>query len=289
KYILDLGQNLAGWIKMQVQGKKGDKVTLRFAESLQPNGELYTKNLRDAIVTDIFYLKGGEKETWSPSFVYHGFRYVEITGYPGIPTVGDFIAEVIYDDIRDIGSFESSNSVINQIHKNAYWGIRSNYKGMPVDCPQRNERQPWLGDRTTGAYGESFLFENGKLYAKWLDDIGDAQKPDGSIPDVAPNFWFYYKDNMTWPGAYLTIANMLYRQFGDMRPIEKHYSSMKKWMSYMKGKYLTPDFIMTKDNYGDWCVPPESPQLIHSKDSLRKTDPKLIATAYYYYLLQLMQ
>jgi len=289
KYILDLGQNLAGWIKMKVQGNRGDKVMLRFAESLQPNGELYTKNLRDAIVTDIFYLKGGEKETRSPSFVYHGFRYVEITGYPGIPTVGDFIAEVVYDDIRDIGSFETSNSVINQIHKNAYWGIRSNYKGMPIDCPQRNERQPWLGDRTTGAYGESFLFENGKLYAKWLDDIADAQKPDGSIPDVAPNFWFYYKDNMTWPGAYLTIANMLYRQFGDMRPIEKHYSSMKKWMSYMKGKYLTPDFIMTKDNYGDWCVPPESPQLIHSKDSLRKTDPKLIATAYYYYLLQLMQ
>lgn len=289
KYILDLGQNLAGWIKMQVQGKRGDKVMLRFAESLQPNGELYTKNLRDAIVTDIYYLRGGEKETWSPCFVYHGFRYVEITGYPGIPTIGDFIAEVIYDDIKDIGSFESSNSVINQIHKNAYWGIRSNYKGMPIDCPQRNERQPWLGDRTTGAYGESFLFENGMLYAKWLDDIADAQKPDGSIPDVAPNFWYYYKDNMTWPGAYLTIANMLYRQFGDMRPIEKHYSSMKKWMSYMKGKYLTPDYIMTKDNYGDWCVPPESPQLIHSKDSLRKTDPKLIATAYYYYLLQLMQ
>ena len=289
KYILDMGQNMAGWLKMQVQGSRGDSVKLRFAESLQPNGELYTANLRDALVTDVYILKGGTKETWHPSFVFHGFRYVEVTGYPRTPSVNDFVGEVVYDDIQTIGSLETSNNIINQIHKNAYWGIRSNYKGMPIDCPQRNERQPWLGDRTMGAYGESFLFDNSRLYAKWLNDIHDAQREEGNIPDVAPNFWYYYKDNMTWPGAYLTIANMLYQQFGDKRSIVKHYSSMKKWMNYMKGKYLTSDFIMTKDSYGDWCVPPESPELIHSKDPSRITDPKLIATAYYYYFLNLMQ
>jgi alpha-L-rhamnosidase len=271
-----------------VQGKKGDAVKLRFAESLQPDGELYTANLRDALVTDIYTLKGEGKETWHPTFVFHGFRYVEIAGYPGTPTVNDFIGEVVYDNMQTIGSLETSNDIINQIHKNAYWGIRSNYKGMPIDCPQRNERQPWLGDRTMGSYGESFLFDNGRLYAKWLNDIHDAQRAEGNIPDVAPNFWYYYKDNMTWPGAYLTIANMLHQQFGDKRSIIKHYSSMKKWMNYMKNKYLK-DYIMTKDSYGDWCVPPESPELIHSKDSSRITDPKLIATAYYYYFLNLMQ
>jgi alpha-L-rhamnosidase len=289
KYILDMGQNMAGWIKMQVQGKRGDSVTLRFAESLQPGGELYTANLRDALVTDIYVLKGEGKETWSPCFVYHGFRYVEVTGYPGTPVLSDFVGEVVYDEMQPIGSFETSDNTINQIHKNAYWGICGNYKGMPVDCPQRNERQPWLGDRTTGAYGESFLFDNSRLYAKWLNDIKDAQRPAGNIPDVAPNFWYYYKDNMTWPGAYLTIANMLYQQYGDQRSIVKHYPSMKKWMLYMKRKYLTSGFIMTKDSYGDWCVPPESPELIHSKDSSRITDPKLIATAYYYYFLNMMQ
>ncbi|HET7898092.1 MAG TPA: family 78 glycoside hydrolase catalytic domain, partial [Flavisolibacter sp.] len=288
-YILDMGQNMAGWLKIQVQGKRGDQVTLRFAESLQPNGELYVANLRDAQVTDVYTLKGGSVETWHPAFVFHGFRFVEVTGYPGIPTLNDFVGEVVYDDLPAIGSFETSNPVINQIHKNAYWGIRSNYKGMPIDCPQRNERQPWLGDRTMGAYGESFLFDNGKLYAKWLNDIEDAQTPEGSIPDVAPSFWYYYKDNMTWPGAFLTIADMLYRQNGDKQPIVKHYPAMKKWLAYMKRKYRTAGYIMTKDSYGDWCVPPESPELIHSKDSLRNTDPKLIATAYYYYLLQLMQ
>jgi alpha-L-rhamnosidase len=289
KYILDMGQNMAGWLKIQVQGKRGDSVKLRFAESLQPTGELYVANLRDAKVTDVYVLKGGGKEIWRPTFVFHGFRYVEITGYPGTPTINDFIGEVVYDDIATIGSLETSNNIINQIHKNAFWGIRSNYKGMPIDCPQRNERQPWLGDRTMGAYGESFLFDNSRLYAKWVNDISDAQREEGNIPDVAPNFWYYYKDNMTWPGAYLTISNMLYQQYGDKTSIVNHYASMKKWMNYMKTKYLTPAYIMTKDSYGDWCVPPESPELIHAKDSTRLTDPQLIATAYYYYFLNMMQ
>ena len=288
KLVLDMGQNMAGWIKMKVQGKRGNVIKLRFAESIQPSGELYTANLRDALVTDIYTLKGKGTESWRPSFVFHGFRYVEITGYPGTASLNDFVGEVVYDNIQTIGSFVTSNDLLNQIYKNAYWGIRSNYKGMPIDCPQRNERQPWLGDRTMGAYGESFLFDNSRLYAKWLNDIHDAQGAEGNIPDVAPNFWYYYKDNMTWPGAYLTIAGMLYRQFGDKLPVMEHYASMKRWLEYMKGKYLK-DHIMTKDSFGDWCVPPESPELIHSKDSSRITDPQLIATAYYYYFLGMMQ
>jgi alpha-L-rhamnosidase len=159
---------------------------------------------------------------------------------------------------------------------------------MPIDCPQRNERMPWLGDRATGSLGESYLFDNGNLYAKWLDDIEEAQKPSGSIPDVAPAYWNYYSDNMTWPGTYILVADMLYNQFGDLRPIQKHFTSMQRWLHYMSSKY-EHDGILAKDKYGDWCVPPESPQLIHSRDSLRTTDGTLIATAYYYHLLTLMQ
>jgi alpha-L-rhamnosidase len=287
-YIMDMGQNFAGWVTMKVKGKKGDKVVLNYSESLQPTGDLYIANLRDAKVTDVYTLNGLGEETWHPTFVFHGFRYVRIEGYPVKPKVSDFEGEVVYDNMQTIGTFETSNDIINQIHKNAYWGILSNYKGMPIDCPQRNERQPWLGDRATGAYGESFIFDNSKLYAKWLDDIEQSQTAEGSIPDVAPSFWYYYKDNVTWPGTYLMIANMLYNQYGDKQPIIKHYASMKKWMNYMKGKYMT-NYIVTKDSYGDWCVPPESPELIHSKDSSRNTDPKLLATATYYHMLQLMQ
>jgi alpha-L-rhamnosidase len=287
-HILDMGQNMVGWVRMHVAGEPGTKVVLRFAETLQKDGSLYTQNLRDAKVTDVYTLKGNERETWEPSFVYHGFRYVEITGYPGKPLPENFEGRVVYDDMRTAGSFKTSNTILNRIHENAYWGIRGNYKGMPVDCPQRNERQPWLGDRATGAYGESFIFDNATLYEKWLDDIAQSQTAEGRIPDVAPNFWFYYKDNMTWPGTYLMVADMLYRQYGDVRPIRKHYASMKQWLVYMEARYMD-DYLVAKDSYGDWCVPPESQELIHAKDPARKTDGEVIASAYYYYMLHLMQ
>jgi alpha-L-rhamnosidase len=286
-YILDMGQNFAGWIKMNVHGNKGQKVELRFSETLKKDGDLYIANLRDAKVTDIYTLKGGVVESWHPTFVYHGFRYVKITGYPGTLTIQDFEGQVVNDDLENIGSFETSNPLINQIYKNAFWGIKSNYKGMPLDCPQRNERMPWLCDHATGSYSESFVFDNAKLYAKWLDDIEEAQKPSGAIPDVAPAYWNYYSDNVTWPGTYLIVADMLYTQYGDKESIVKHYSSMKKWLSYMQAKYMK-DYIVTKDKYGDWCVPPESPELIRSRDTLRTTDGQLIATAYYYRMLYLM-
>jgi alpha-L-rhamnosidase len=288
KYIIDMGQNFSGWIRMKVQGQRGQSVKLRFAESLQPNGELYTANLRDARVTDVYTLKGEGVEEWQPAFVYHGFRYVEITGYPGNPALNDFEGKFIYDDIAHTGNFLCSDKTINKIHENARWGIASNYKGMPIDCPQRNERQPWLGDRATGSSGEAFMFDNASLYAKWLDDIEESQTAEGAIPDVAPAFWNYYTDNVTWPGTYLLVADLLYRQYGDERPIAKHYPSMKKWMRYMQTKYMK-DFIVTKDKYGDWCVPPESLELIRSRDSLRNTNGELIATAYYFRLLQLMK
>jgi alpha-L-rhamnosidase len=287
-YVMDMGQNMAGWLKMSVKGNKGDQVQLRFAETTKADGELYVANLRDAKSTDIYTLKGGQTETWHPIFVYHGFRYVEIVGYPGVPTVNDFEGQVVNDDLENTGHFETSNTLINQIYRNAYWGIRANYKGMPLDCPQRNERMPWLADHATGSYSESFVFDNAKFYAKWVDDIEESQKPEGNLPDVAPAYWNYYSDDVTWPGTYLIVADMLYNQYGDTKPIAKHYDSMKKWLTYMQSKYMK-DYIVTKDKYGDWCVPPESPELIHSKDTLRATDGHLIATAYYFRLLGLMQ
>lgn len=287
-YILDMGQNMVGWLQLKVKGKSGDQVTMKFAESLQADGSLYIANLRDAKTTDVYTLKGGEQEVWEPRFVYHGFRFVEISGFPNKPTLDNFIGKVVYDDMKTIGTFESSDTTMNQIFKNAWWGISGNYKGMPIDCPQRNERQPWLGDRTTGAYGESFLFDNQTLYTKWLDDIKYSQTEDGGLPDVAPAFWRYYGDNVTWPGTYITIADMLYQQFADQEVIKKQYPSMKKWMLYMEENYLQNN-LMNKDKYGDWCVPPESLELIRSKDPLLMTDGELISSAFYYQLLGIMK
>lgn len=287
-FIMDMGQNMVGWVKLRVRGSKGDTIRLRFAETLKDDGSLFTLNLRDALCTDACILKGGGEEAWQPSFVYHGFRYVQLTGFSARPSLDDFEGVVVYDEMETIGAFQCSSDLLNRLHQNSYWGIRGSYKGMPVDCPQRNERQPWLGDRATGALGESFIFGNEMLYAKWLGDIEEAQRDDGCIPDVAPAFWNYYSDNMTWPGAYLLVADMLHKQFGNTAPIVQRYASMKKWLAYMREKYMTTDFILTKDKYGDWCVPPESKELIHSQDPARKTGGALIATAYFYKMATLM-
>ncbi len=287
--IFDFGQNLTGWVRIQVRGQEGDTVRLRFSEILQEDGSLYTRNLRDAQVTDYYILKGDPNgESWAPVFVYHGFRYMEISGLRYQPEKEDFVAEMVEDEMRHTGSVVTSNEVLNKVLRNASWGIRGNYKGMPVDCPQRNERQPWLGDRTMGSRGESFLFDNKALYAKWMEDISEAQRYDGAIPDVAPAYWNYYSDNVTWPAAFPMTLDMLYSQYGDMKPIRTHYRSLETWMRHIARNYMTADYIVTRDEYGDWCVPPESPELIHSRDPRRKTDGALLSTAYYFHLSTMM-
>ena len=185
--------------------------------------------------------------------------------------------------MKTTGEFETSEEIINAVYHNAYWGIRSNYRSMPTDCPQRDERMGWTGDRTTGNYGESYIFDNHRLYDKWLVDGEDGQWGNGSLSDVWPPYWRRYTDNMTWPGAFITVADMLYTRFGDDQPIRQHYPAMKRWMLLMKGKY-SEDGIITRDTYGDWCMPPESPELVHSKDTTRITKAPLISTPFYCFL-----
>lgn len=124
------------------------------------------------------------------------------------------------------GSFECSSEMMNAVYRNATWGIRGNYRSMPTDCPQRDERMGWTGDRTTGNYGESYIFNNHRLYAKWLQDFEDCQFENGSLSDVVPAYWRNYTDNMTWPGAFITVADMLYTRFGDIQPMQQHYDAM---------------------------------------------------------------
>jgi alpha-L-rhamnosidase len=280
-FIFDMGQNMVGWARLRVEGKKGDTINLRFAEVLNDQGELYLDNIRGAKVTDTYICKGEGTEMWEPRFTYHGFRYVELTGYPGTPDLSSIEGRVVHDDLDIDGHFECSNSTINQIYKNAFWGIRGNYRSIPTDCPQRDERQGWLGDRSNESRGESKIFNVSAFYSKWLDDMRDAQLDNGSIPDVAPSYWPIYSDNTTWPGSYIIIPAMLYDVYGDVETIRRHYPTMKKWIDHMSG-YLKND-IMPQDKYGDWCVPPEDLKLIHSIDPSRTTSGDFIGTAYFYY------
>ena len=223
---------------------------------------------------------------WHPTFVYHGFRYAEISGLANAK-IEDFIGEVVSDEMAETGHFVSTDTILNKVYRNAVWGVLSNYKGMPVDCPQRDERQPWLGDRTRGCYGEAFIYDNNALYTKWVRDITEAQREDGCIPDVAPAFWNYYSDNVTWPAALPFSLDMLMKQYGDDAPMRKYYPNVKRWLEHLKYQYQK-DGLIEKDRYGDWCVPPEREELIHSEDPARITDGTLISTAYYFYICQMM-
>ncbi len=297
KWYLDMGQNMVGFINIKVHGQQpGDQITMRFAELLTPDSLLYTANLRGADCTDHYIVANNSKLStdsqlstlnsqleWHPMFIYHGFRYVEITGLRETPALDDFEGWVIYDEMPVTGSFETSNEIINAVYHNAYWGIRGNYRSMPTDCPQRDERMGWTGDRTTGNYGESYIFDNHQLYAKWLTDADDCQWDNGSLPNVIPPYWRGYTDNMTWPGAVVTATDMVYTRFGDVEPIRQHYDALKKWILHMKNDFMRGG-LMPRDTYGDWCMPPESLELIHSGDPARITDATVLSTPFYCYL-----
>ena len=298
KWILDMGQNMVGTLEcgnaLLRKCVSGDTVTFRYAELLAADSTLYTDNLRSAECTDRYIAAATDALTHSHNhtfnFVYHGFRYVEISGLPedSKPSLSDFTGLVLYDQMASTSSFETDNDIINAVHSNAWWGIRGNYRSMPTDCPQRDERMGWTGDRTTGCYGESFLFDNHRLYAKWLQDLEDCQWPNGQLSDVAPAYWRNYTDNMTWPGAFITVADMLYTRFGDIEPMRRHYDAMRKWLLHMRLWYCK-EGIMTRDCYGDWCMPPESPEMIHSKDPTRITEAAAISTPFYCYLCNIMK
>lgn len=298
--IIDFGQNFAGWTLVNTARcnlKCGDTLRIRYAEKLQNDGSLYTANLRHAESTDYYISDGKTDAWWAPRFATHGGRYIELTiltaeGKTLCPTLSetDLLGEVVSDEMAKLGHFTSDNTTLNRLMQNAFWGILSNYKGMPIDCPQRDERQPWLGDRTMGCWGESFLLHNEALYYKWIKDITEAQRSDGCIPDVAPAYWNYYSDDVTWPAAIVTSTDMLYKQYGDTRAIEKFYPQMYKWFHHIwQAKRDRTTGLIRADKYEDWCVTPESPTIIHSMDPKRNTSGVLIGSCYMYYLADLMK
>ena len=287
-FIVDFGQNTAGWVQMKMRGNRGDSIKIKYAEKLADDGNLFIANLRDAETEDKYICSGNDNNRkWHSTFVYHGFRFVEVSGMASL-SASDIEAQVVADDMASIGEFSASNATLNGIYKNAWWGILSNYKGYPVDCPQRNERQPWLGDRVMGCLGESYLFGNERLYTKWMRDICESQRSNGTLCDVSPAFWNYYNDDITWPSALPFGCDMVYSQFGNDEPIKASYPALKKWVAHVIGEYME-NGIITKDKYGDWCVPPEDLSLIHSQDPARQTDGRLISTAYMIKNMRLMQ
>lgn len=252
QFVFDLGQNMVGWARLKVQGKAGDKVTLRFAEMLNPDGTIYTTNLRKAAATDEYTLKGGDAETYEPSFTFHGFRYVEVTGYPGTPTADAITGMVAGSAMPVTGSFECSNALVNQLQHNIYWGQRGNYLSIPTDCPQRDERLGWMGDAEVFIRTATFNCDVAAFMTKWMNDVQDGQSPEGGFADVSPRI--YVGDGApAWGDAGVIVPWAIYEAYGDKRILERHDNAMKKWVDYIHS--FNPNLIWQNhrnNDYGDW-------------------------------------
>ncbi len=287
-YIIDMGQNMVGQLRVRLVGKKDVPVVIRHAEILDPkdNDKLYVANLRSAKCTDTYVPAIDGTFTYQPQLTYQGFRYVEISGIDRAPKAKDIMGCVIYDGMVNQGTFHCDNELLNKLHENAYWGIIGNYHGMPTDCPQRDERMGWLGDHAMGCFGENFLLDNGPLYYKWLQDVWDTQDDDGLIADVAPAFWVVRNKDVAWGALSVYATFMLYRRYNDINAVQKYYPFLQNYINYLD--HNLKDGLVTTNAYGDWCMPPERADLIHSQDPARKTDGSLISSAMYYSMLTMM-
>ena len=277
--VFDMGQNMVGWVRLKVQGNRGDKVTLKFAEVLDKEGNFYIENLRAAKATDVYILKGEGEEVYEPRFTFHGFRFVKIEDHPGTPSLDDITGVVIYSDMEPTGSFACSDPLINQLQHNIQWGQKGNFLDVPTDCPQRDERLGWTGDAQVFAPTAAFNFNVASFYTKWMKDVAADQGPDGKVNHVVPDVLNGAGGSTAWADAAIIVPWQTYLAYGDKRILEEQYSSMKAWVEYMKNR-AGDDYLWIGDtHYGDWLAFATT----RSDYPGATTEKDLIATAYFSY------
>ena len=257
-WVYDFGQNFSGWCRLTVSGPAGTEISLKHAEVLYKDGTVNQENLRSAQATDRYILKGDGTETYEPRFTYHGFRYVQVEGFPGKPSLKTLEGRVVHTDFAPRGSFECSNPLINQIWKNAWWGFKTNFHSIPTDCPQRDERQGWMGDAQVAAELGLFDFDMAPAYTKFLQDMHDAQGEDGAVPDTVPHVWGSQPGDPMWAIAYPSIAWDVYRHTGDKRLLEQHYDGLKHYVDMLARE--AKGYIISRNNYGDWVGVVDTPK-----------------------------
>ena len=287
KYVFDLGQNFAGIVRLTVKGNKGDTLTLKYGEVLFPNGDIMTENLRKARATDTYILKGDKNgETWTPRFTYHGFQYVEVTGFRTAPTATAITGLVLSSATPEAGSFETDNKLINKLYQNIVWTQRSNYVDIPTDCPQRDERLGWTGDAQAYIQSATFNTDISAFFTKWLVDLNDAQRADHSYPIYAPAPNVRKTDTYSpgWSEAGIICPYTIYKTYGDTRLIRTYWPNMVAYLQFMEAKsngqyvYKEGSFaeISPKGGFGDWL------------SVGKKTPPDMLATMYYGYVVSMM-
>ena len=291
-YIFDMGQNMVGWATLKVKGSAGTKVRLRFVEILNPDGSIYTQNLRNADATDIYILRGGDEETYNPMFTFHGFRYVEVTGYPGVPPLDAIEGEVASSVTGEpSATVATSSDLVNRMWSIGIWGQRGNFLSIPTDCPQRDERLGWMGDAEVFWRTGSYNFDVAAFSQRFIQDIVDAQGSQGEFTNVSPNTLpvdgggvqeaTAWDDGWTgapgWGDAGVIVPWTTWIQYGDKEVIEQNWDAMQRWMGFIQTR--NPDFIRRKGvgpNFADWLAPDTN------------TNKDLLATAYWALITHMM-
>jgi alpha-L-rhamnosidase len=273
KYVFDFGQNMVGFARLRAAAPAGTKVTIRFAEMLNPDGTIYTENLRAARATDTYIFKGTGEETWEPHFTFHGFRYAEMSGLPGGAGVRNLTGIVIGSDNAPSGTWECSNPLLNRLHSNIVWGQRGNFVSIPTDCPQRDERLGWMGDAQVFIRTATCNCDVREFFDNWLIEVADAQETDGAFTDVAPHVGAG-QGNAGWADAGIICPWTLYQVYGDRRMLARQYPSMARFIEYLR--VHSDHFIRPATKYGDWV-------------NINADTPKdLLATAYFAHDADLM-
>jgi alpha-L-rhamnosidase len=280
KTIVDFGQNLVGRVRLRVSGSAGTTITLRHAEVLE-DGEIFTRALRSALATDRYTLKGGGAEEYEPRFTFHGFRFVEVSGWPGQLAADDLVAVVCHSDMARTGWFECSEPDVNRLHENVVWSLRGNFLDIPTDCPQRSERLGWTGDIQVFAPTACLLYDVAGFLTSWLADLAADQLPDGGVPWVVPDI---LRHDITpssaaagWSDAAVIVPWVLYRHYGDEGLLAAQYPSMCAWVEHVVRRAGAALIWDDGAQIGDWLDPAAPP----NAPGEARADPHLIATAYF--------
>jgi len=277
-WVYDLGQNISGWAKIKVSGPKGTEITLKYAEKIKDDGSLDQSNIDIYIKsgecqTDKYILKGEGVEEWEPRFTYHGFQYVQVTGFPGTPALDSLVGRVVHTDLESRGEFECSNVLLNSIQKCARWSTLTNYHGIPTDCPHR-EKNGWTGDASLSAEQVLLNFDPVTAYAKWMRDFADVQRPSGQLPGIVPTggWGFNWGSGPAWDSAMILIPWYVYLYRGDVSLLEDMYENMKRYVDFMTS--MSEEGIVDF-GLGDWCPPVGGP-------ADHQCPVAVTSTAYYY-------
>jgi alpha-L-rhamnosidase len=261
-FLYDMGQNMVGWARLKVHGPAGTRVQMRFIEVLNPDGSVYVTNLRKARQTDVYILNGQGEEIYEPRFTYHGFRYVEVSGYPGVPGLDDLTGRVFHTDLPAVGDFSCSSPEVNRLVENIRWGQRGNFMAVPTDCPQRDERLGWTGDANLFARTATYNMDCAAYFTKWMVDLRNGQSRNGAYPDVAPKIVVMKEGAPAWGDIAVGLPWVIYQVYGDKRLIDEYYPSMRRWMEYIHSEnlnYLRKNRL--NNNYGDWVpMDPNTPK-----------------------------